>query len=534
MIEYTQNELDAMRTALENLSTPVCAHRDAQGRVHLEVGGPSSNGKGPAAGWAPAIRPGQLGDPAFCATHRLRMPYIAGAMAAGVGSEAIVIAMARAGLIGFFGAGGLGLKRIESAIDTVQAALRNGESYGFNLLSNPADPQSELRTAELYAARGVSRISASGYIRMSPAVVMFRAKGMTRNSDGTIHAPHHVFAKISRIEVARQFMESPTDDILRSLVNDGRITTEEASLAAQLPIAEDVTAEADSGGHTDNQAMLPLLAAIGTLRDEIMRARRFPRRIRVGIAGGIGTPTVVMGAFASGADYVLTGSINQSCVEAGTSALVKEMLCQIEHGKFAMAPAGDMFEIGAKVQVAGHKTLFAQRGRKLWDLYQQYPSLEAIPAKEREQLETRVFKRTFDEVWREVIEFLDTQGPAMRDTVMGSPKRRMAAVFKWYFHMSSRWAIEGDPERQVDFQIWCGPAMAAFNQWVKGSFLEQPAERRVAEIAENLMHGAATLLRARILGLQGVPLPTEILDYRPRRFSENSAFAHSAPKHTEV
>ena len=46
--------------------------------------------------------------------------------------------------------------------------------------------------------------------------------------------------------------------------------------------------------------------------------------------------------------------------------------------------------------------------------------------------------------------------------------------------------------------------MAAFNQWVKGSFLEDPRERRVVEVANNLMHGAATLLRARFLSVQGV------------------------------
>jgi hypothetical protein len=144
--------------------------------------------------------------------------------------------------------------------------------------------------------------------------------------------------------------------------------------------------------------------------------------------------------------------------------------------------------------------------------------LDAIPAKEREQLEVRVFRQSFDKVWREVLSFLDDQEPALRDAITGNPKRHMAAVFKWYLHMSSRWAIEGDPTRQVDYQIWCGPAMAAFNQWVRGSFLEKPHERRVVEVAENLMHGAATLLRACFLSVQGVRLPAEAQDYRPRRF----------------
>ena len=46
--------------------------------------------------------------------------------------------------------------------------------------------------------------------------------------------------------------------------------------------------------------------------------------------------------------------------------------------------------------------------------------------------------------------------------------------------------------------------MAAFNDWVRGSFLEQPENRRVATVALNILYGAAVLTRARILNAQGV------------------------------
>ena len=83
----------------------------------------------------------------------------------------------------------------------------------------------------------------------------------------------------------------------------------------------------------------------------------------------------------------------------------------------------------------------------------------------------------------------------------------MALVFRWYLGMSSQWANGGDPSRSVDYQVWCGPAMAAFNDWVRGSFLERPEERRVATVALNILYGAAVLTRARILAAQGIPLP---------------------------
>jgi len=46
----------------------------------------------------------------------------------------------------------------------------------------------------------------------------------------------------------------------------------------------------------------------------------------------------------------------------------------------------------------------------------------------------------------------------------------MALVFRWYLGNGSRWAVEGTPDRVQDYQIWCGPAMGAFNRWVQGSF----------------------------------------------------------------
>ena len=59
----------------------------------------------------------------------------------------------------------------------------------------------------------------------------------------------------------------------------------------------------------------------------------------------------------------------------------------------------------------------------------------------------------------------------------------MALTFRWYLGLSSRWANAGEPTRQVDYQVWCGPAMGAFNEWTKGSFLEQPGESAGGDVA---------------------------------------------------
>ncbi len=80
-----------------------------------------------------------------------------------------------------------------------------------------------------------------------------------------------------------------------------------------------------------------------------------------------------------GAAYVVTGSVNQACVESGTSDAVRKMLAEAGQADVTMAPAADMFEMGVKVQVLKRGTMFAMRAAKLYELYRAYPSLGSDP-----------------------------------------------------------------------------------------------------------------------------------------------------------
>ena len=48
--------------------------------------------------------------------------------------------------------------------------------------------------------------------------------------------------------------------------------------------------------------------------------------------------------------------------------------------------------------------------------------------------------------------------------------------------------------------------MGAFNEWVRGSFLEAPENRKTVTVAKNLLYGAAVLLRLSSLKSQGFSL----------------------------
>jgi trans-AT polyketide synthase/acyltransferase/oxidoreductase domain-containing protein len=454
----------------------------------------------PVASRPPLIDPERLGDAEFRRDHNVRLAYVAGAMVKGISSPELVIRMGRAGLLSFMGAGGLSLERIEAGIQQIQTALPPGTPWGMNLLHNVNHPELEERTVDLYLRYGIPCVEASAYTVLTPALVRYRLKG-ARLSGDRARAANRVMAKLSRPEVARQFTSPPPERIVRALWDKGLISDEEARAAALLPMADDLCAEADSGGHTDKAVAFSLLPAMMQLRDEAMAEHRYPTRIRVGAAGGIGTPEAAAAAFLMGADFILTGSINQCTPEAGTSDGVKDMLADADIQDFTMAPAGDMFELGARVQVFRKGVFFPARGNKLYELYQRHESLDAIDAKTREQLEKQYFKRTCDEVWAETRAYYARTDPAQLERAEKNPRHKMALVFRWYFVDSMRRARRGDMADKVNFQIHSGPALGSFNRAVKGTPLESWRNRHVDEVAGFIMRNAARVLGERLARL---------------------------------
>ncbi len=475
--------------ALAALDRPVVAVRDLDGALQYHHDGFYGPGQGqlPVVGWVPPLGPQDLGSSRFREQFGLRWAYVAGAMAGGIASADLVVAMSNAGLLGFFGAGGLPLDAVDRALEVLQREARG--AWGANLLHNPDHPSVEEDTVDRFLERGVQLVSASAFMQLTPAVVRYRLHGIRREPDGTIHCPHHVFAKVSRTEVATHFLQPAPERILRQLVERGALRPEQARLAEEVPIASAITAEADSGGHTDHRPLPVLLPTLLDLRDRLARPD-FP--VYVGAAGGLGTPRALWGAFAMGADYVLTGSINQATREAGTSDTVKQMLAEASWTDVASGPAPDMFEIGATVQVLARGSMYAKRAQRLYDLYRTIGDLDALPPKEKDRLERQIFKRPLEEVWEETRQYWQQRDPAQVERAERNPRHKMALTFRWYLGMSSRWARTGDPDRKRDYQVWCGPAMGALNAWLPADHPLRPwKERSVVELASLLMHGAA-------------------------------------------
>ncbi|NHA02807.1 ACP S-malonyltransferase [Mucilaginibacter sp. HC2] len=437
----------------------------------------------------------RLGSLAFRENYGIKYAYVAGAMYRGIASPQLVVRLGKANMLGFLGTGGMSLEQMEKGIQQIQQQLTKNEAYGVNLLHNLNDPEFEMKAAELFLRYGVSNIEASAYMQITPALVYYRLNGLYKNQDGQPVCKHNILAKVSRPEVAEIFMRPAPEKMVRHLLEDGLITSEQAELSRLIPMSHDICVEADSGGHTDRGVAMVLLPSIQRLKKDITEEYAYGSLIRVGLAGGIGTPQAATCAYMMGADFILTGSINQCTVEAGTSDAVKDLLQDINVQDTDYAPAGDMFEIGAKVQVLKKGVLFAARANKLYVLYNQHAGLEEIPEKTLTQLEKTYFNKPITDIWEEVKVYFNRIGqPAEISRAEQNPKNKMALIFRWYFGYTNNLAFEGNIENKVNFQIHTGSALGAFNQWVKGTPLESWKKRHVDEIGVSIMEGAAKML----------------------------------------
>jgi PfaD family protein len=192
------------------------------------------------------------------------------------------------------------------------------------------------------------------------------------------------------------------------------------------------------------------------------------------------------------------------------------MLALAEPTDVAMCPSPDMFEIGVKVQVLKRGTLFASRATLLRELYRVHGSIDEIPKETVTRIEREIFQRPLTDVWAETRAYFELRIPSEVERAERDPKHKMALVFRWYIGLGSHWAISGVPERKMDYQIWCGPAMGAFNRWVRGSFLADLEHRTVVQVARNLLEGAAVFTRAQQLRSIGLPVPDAAFHYSPR------------------
>jgi len=173
-------------------------------------------------GEIPPPYPEWLGDRSFAAAHGTRFTYVAGSMANGIASPALVAAVALTAGLGFFGAAGLAYSRIEAGWTHSPSCSSPGNPGAPTLIHAPNEPKLEARTAALYPARGVRFVEVSAFMDLTPTVVHVACAGVRAGPDGSPSRPRAILAKVSRTEVARRFLSPAPPGLLQPLVAQGQ------------------------------------------------------------------------------------------------------------------------------------------------------------------------------------------------------------------------------------------------------------------------------------------------------------------------
>ena len=318
---------------------------------------------------------------------------------------------------------------------------------------------------DIFLRHEVPCVSASAFVRLTPGLIRYRYAGSAERG-----GPRTVFAKCSHPSVAERFSAPASARLLGKLVQDGGISAADAELASRFPVADAITIEGDSGGHTDRRPLAVILPTIAAAVAGIQQQHNYSMPIWIGAAGGLACPYSIRAAMALGADYVVLGSVHQSLLEAGTSTMVKHAsTAAITDCGFGAAP--DMFEQGSQVQVLTKRTLYANRSQKLYRFYQRYDSLEAMDSSERQQLEKMIFQLPIEVVEAETKDFWQSHYPKMWERAEAEPAQiGLCCAGTSVNQVAGR---RGIAERQRDFQIWCGPAIGR-RQWSANVGLAEP------------------------------------------------------------
>lgn len=440
-----------------------------------------------------------IGSDAFKADYHTEYAYIGGGLYRGVSSVDYVVRMANAGLLSFFGAGGLSLNDVDVALQEITKQLAQDQLFGVTVLSDLGDQQHELAVVELLLSHHVKVLETVAFLDVTPALVLFFLRGLTRTPTGEIQSRHKIIARVFRAEIAETFLKPAPERMVNQLLEQQKITPEQAQLAKSLPIAHDICVDANVGGISDRNSLLTLFPQVVAVRDKMRMEYGYKHIARVGAVGSFGAPDSVVAALMLGAEFIETNSINQCSVEASTSPSVKEMLAKVQTHDVDYAPFSELFELGGKVQVVRKGSFFSSRSQRLFELWQRFNSLNELDAELIYQLENNYFRKSLDDVWREVYTHYQAHNPQEIIKANRNKKHRMALIFRWYLTQSFDFAKSGNEARRVDFQVHCSPAMGAFNEWVKGTELESWQNRHVDVIGKKLMNSSAQILQQRIM-----------------------------------
>jgi trans-AT polyketide synthase, acyltransferase and oxidoreductase domains len=413
------------------------------------------------------------GDPGVLRAYGLRLPYLVDALPYGISGPAMLRRLAKAGLFGFLGTRGVPIAEVAADVSDLGTQDALGR-WGIELPPERLDPARALAITSLALDAGVGHAVTAGWAGVSPQLVRWRF-GRGKTSGGQ----RRLLVRVTASHQAEAFLRPAAAELVAQLVRSGELDPAGAQDARRLPVATDICVHPEPGG----AAASLLLSVQRAVRDTGGSREGSVEPAPVGV-GGIGTPEEIASAILLGADFLVTGTINQCTPQARTSEAVKGLLATVTTADTVIGPSAELFCLGGLEHMVRKATLFPARAARLYGLHQACASLGHLTPATRRLLESDYFGQPLD--------LLAGSAPGQ------DAEPPVADLLARYFDLGTRAALAGRLEQQLNWHIPGGPEIGAFNLAADRLDLADWRVRDVDVVAERLIAAGARLLDVRL------------------------------------
>lgn len=420
-----------------------------------------------------------IGSEEFKKDYDVDFAYAVGGMCKGISSVAMIKKLSDSRILGFLGSYKLKLDEAKELIDQALSCMEH-HRIGVNVTYDALNLENHIEVMDYIIKKDIRNLEVSEYRMIDLSIVKYRLKSLSIDKDSKFVVPHKILAKVSSREMAEKFCSPAPEELVQILYQNNEITEFEAKYAKYLPMCDDLCIEY----YTQGQSALGYIQTMKEMSRSLYEKYKLFQCPRVGFAGGIGNPQTVAVSFLLGADFVVTGSMNQCSVEASTSDIVKDNLQSLDDTDFTYAVVSDLFEFEEKKSIVKKGSLYHIRASRLYEVYNRYDSIEEIPTDLKKLIEEKYFQRSFETIYSDIYENLTIENKKLSKE---QPKYKMALIIRYFLDKCFQDALDGRMEGKINYQIISSNAIVQFNNWVKNTELYDWKSRHIDVISKKIM-----------------------------------------------
>lgn len=423
-----------------------------------------------------------LGSRSFKEEYETSYAYVVGGIRDGISSVTMMKSLEKGNILGFLGTKGLSLQETQQIIESALREVKQ-DKLGVHITCDVLQPEYSDEKLQLIIKYNINRLQISGFQKPTEKLYEYRIHNIRQREN----ASDKLLVCVNNRKATEEFMKPIPKYFIQMQMQLGNIDSKEAEFLSKIPLCDDICIENDGLGVNH----FGWISSFKKLNHDMSESYGMKKRVRIGICGNIGNPQMLAVAFFSGADFVMTSTINQCTLEADTSERVKELLQEAKENDFLFAPTDNLFEFGEKKSILKKGTLYAVRAQKVYDIYLKYSSLEEIPDEQEELLEY-YFGISLEQMYQSIVRRVSNREKIL---IGEQPKYKLGVVLKEYLQLCFIQVKIGEKDWEINYGIEVGSELADMNRWLEGTDLETWKQRKVTIIAKRMMDEGADLLK---------------------------------------